>query len=279
MTRLCMRKNWTLKQVRVVRARSARISIFPHYSEYSFESFTKKLWHPRSNTGTTQMRTSQYSHSVIPMIRRTPRRRAERWWGKRWNFWTLFVVCFQYYDVFHNVFMVFFWHSKRLRPIRSIITCLILPRNQHLLRIVVFLVWSLTRFVSFRVMSRPWFGSWLVCVECGFSVRRIALLGSLDRFTGGARSGGGTMIGERLLVDARIKLRKRFGGGDDDADGCVHQTLSRSRCQTKRTDGCKETRRSLTRLWSLHWHTILSLANTHETCSTYQSHATLRHLG
>ena len=66
----------------------------------------------------------------------------------------------------------------------------------------------------------------------------IALLGSLDRFTwwcSGLEEG--TMIGERLLVDARIKLRKRFGGGDDDADGCVHQTLSRSRCQTKRTCG------------------------------------------
>jgi len=77
--------------------------------------------------------------------------------------------------------------------------------------------------------------SFVLNAESAYGV--IVLLGSLDRFTwwcSGLEEG--TMIGERLLVDAKIKLRSRFGGGSDDTDGCVVQTLSRSRCQAKRTD-------------------------------------------
>ena len=82
--------------------------------------------------------------------------------------------------------------------------------------------------------------SFVLNAESAYGV--IALLGNLDRFTWWC-SGleDGTIIGERLLVDARIKLRKNFGGGDDDdVEGCVCQTLSRSRCQTKRTDVLKQ---------------------------------------
>lgn len=76
--------------------------------------------------------------------------------------------------------------------------------------------------------------SFVLNADSAFGI--IAMLGSLDRFTWWtSKLEEGTMIGDRLLVDARIKIRRGFG---DDDEG-VWQTLSKMRCHASRTDVLK----------------------------------------